>query len=72
MWNWLKSEVYKPPDTREDITIASPIPIIIGLIVNACAKVKENMTELRPATQQLSARAAKSFEVGGGVFEHIL
>ncbi|KAJ4438765.1 hypothetical protein ANN_14716 [Periplaneta americana] len=59
----LNSEVYKRKvKTREER---------LARILHACAQVKECPNELRSATQQQSARAAKCIEVDGELSEHV-
>jgi len=65
LWGWMKSEVYKEKvNTRNEL---------VARIMNSAALIKyERQDDLRRATRTSARRVAKSIEVDGGIFEHLV
>jgi hypothetical protein len=65
LWGWMKSEVYKEKvNTRNEL---------VARIMNSAALIKyERQDDLRRATRTIARRVAKSIEVDGGIFEHLV
>jgi len=65
LWGWMKSEVYKEKvNTREEL---------VARIMNSAAVIKQEcQDDHRRATHTIAKRVAKSIEVDGGIFEHLL
>jgi hypothetical protein len=64
LWGWKKSKVNK-------IKVDTPNELL-ARILDAAASIKKREDQLRRTTRDLRTRVAKSVEVGGGIFEHLL
>jgi imidazole glycerol phosphate synthase subunit HisF len=61
----MKSEVYKEKvNTRDEL---------VARIMNSAASIKqERQDDLRRAIRTVAKRVEMCFEIGGGIFEHLL
>jgi hypothetical protein len=64
LWSWMKSEVYKRKvDTRYES---------LARVLDAAARIKKRVDQLRRTTRDIRTRVAKCPEVDGGIFERLL